>query len=121
MVAGIAVLLIALTFGDDGLGWAPARRSGGDQVGESPPSSVESRDIVEAFAESLPIGSRVKIQLMDTQTLKGTFLGLDRGYLIIRVNSRQPQTALRFASRGIFSLEALDSGASIRKPSVRRR
>lgn len=127
MVTGLAVLVFALTFGDDGLARVQARPSGGTQVGESTSSSetvapgVGGRDIVEAFAETLPIGSRVRIQLMDNQTLKGIFFGVDGGHLMIRLTSREPQTALRFASRAIFSLEALDSGASVRKPGVRRR
>lgn len=124
MVAEVAVLVLALTFGDDALWPVQAQQADGKEAGvrisscEAAAPDAGTRDIVEAFAQTLPVGSRVKIRLMDTQMLKGTFLGVDGGRLIIRLISRQPQPALRFAPRAIFSLEALDSGARIRKPGV---
>lgn len=85
----------------------PAALSGMQAASELP-------DVVAVFISSVRVGTRVTVGLMDNQKLKGEFLGVQDGRLLLRAD-RDRATTLRIPFLAIHSVK-VKSGGAIERP-----
>lgn len=99
------VVLVALTLFPQNCLLSPSAREG---VRAAP------RDVVLVFASELRHGDRVTLGLMDNQKLKGVFLGIEEGRVLVRLDRDDSGKTLPLPAPSIHSLKVRNGGSVIR-------
>jgi hypothetical protein len=64
-------------------------------------------------AETIPLGSKVKVQIADGKRLNGTLMGVDATALMLKRNTRRPEPALMITFDEIAKLERDQPGGGV--------
>jgi hypothetical protein len=86
----------------------------------TPPARAQSLDaarvsIMRAYLERIPPGSRVRVTLMDGKRIRGTFMLLEGGELVVRERTRLPEPPLRLALNQVADVELDRNGGGVGK------
>jgi hypothetical protein len=80
------------------------------------PQAIRATDAAawERYLNSLPIGSKVKVETADGKSFKGTFMGVDAGNVTVKPKTRIPEPVRSIPIASLASLD-LDQGTSTAK------
>ena len=67
-------------------------------------------------ADSVPLGSRVKVQTVDGRRINGTLMRVDSTQMLLKRNSRYPEPAIKVAFTDVAKIERhKDGGFNVAK------
>lgn len=67
----------------------------------------------QRVAESLPLGSKVKVQTTEGKRLKGTLMRVDGGGIMLKRNTRIPEPAVTVSFNDVAKLERDEPGGGM--------
>lgn len=80
------------------------------QVGAQAADPARSRELLADFAKSLPPGSRVRVSIAGSRTVRGTLLKTTDTVIVIQPRGRVPEPLVEVPFSGLLSLEQEQPG-----------
>lgn len=104
-ITALALIVSLLTLSVENAFASPAEAATAAKVGQS---NIEWQKV----ASAIPLGSKVKVQLLDGKRVSGTIVGVDSTSLQVKRNARRPEPATVIAFDDISNL-AKDNGGGM--------
>jgi hypothetical protein len=82
---------------------------------QDPVAAANSADLVRAYVERIPVGSRVRVTLDDGTRMRGTLMLVQDGVLVLRERKRHPEPPRQIPLERIADLELQKNGGGIGK------
>lgn len=82
-----------------------AARAQGPRVPTGPDERSPNQSVMAAYIRELPLGSRVRVSLVDGTTIRGTLLKADGDPIVVQKRTRIPEAPLEIPLRDVLVLE----------------